>query len=70
MKKFVFAVIIAAVAASPAMAAKKAKKAAAPAQPDVAQLNDNGFRFVRDSMPMYLPSVVKMVIYPVGNKEK
>jgi len=68
MKKFAFAVLIAVVAASPAIAAKKSKKA--PAQPTVSELNDNGFRFVRDSMPMYLPSAVKMVVYPVGNKEK
>jgi len=69
MKKFAFAVLIAVVAASPAIAAKKSKKAAS-AQPTVSELNDNGFRFVRDSMPMYLPSAVKMVVYPVGNKEK
>jgi hypothetical protein len=68
MKKFAFAVLIAAVAASPAMAAKKAKKAAA--QPTVAELNDPGFRFVRDSLPMYYPSIIKAAMYPVGNKEK
>jgi hypothetical protein len=68
MKKIAFAVVIAVVAASPAMAAKKMKKSSA--EPTVAELNDNGYRFVRDSMPVYLPSFVKMVVYPVGNKEK
>jgi hypothetical protein len=68
MKKFVFAVLIAAVAASPAMAAKKAKKAKA--EPTVAELNDPGFRFLRDSMPIYYPTAVKAMVYPVGNKEK
>lgn len=68
MKTVAFAVLIAAVAASPAMAAKKAKKAAA--EPTVAELNDPGFRFVRDSLPIYYPSVIKGAMYPVGNKEK
>jgi hypothetical protein len=67
MKKFALALIIAAVAASPAMAAKKkAKKAEA--QPTVAELNDPGFRFVRDSLPVYYPTAVKMFMYPPGNK--
>jgi hypothetical protein len=69
MKKLAFAVLVVAVAASPAMAAKKAKKAA-PAQPTVAELNDPGFRFVRDSLPVYYPSIVKAGMYPVGNKSK
>jgi hypothetical protein len=67
MKTIAFAVLIAAVAASPAMA-KKAKKAKA--EPTVAELNDPGFRFVRDSLPIYYPSIVKAAMYPVGNKEK
>ena len=62
MKKFALALIIAAVAASPAMAKKRAKKVEA--QPTVAELNDNGFRFVRDSLPVYYPTAVKMMMYP------
>ena len=66
MKKFALAVVvavIAAVAASPAMAAKKKKMKRASAQPTVAELNDNGYRFVRDSMPVYWPTAFKMIYY-------
>jgi hypothetical protein len=72
MKKFALAVAVIAIAASPALAAKKHhKRAAAAAQPaSFADLNDNSYRLVRDSMPIYLPTVVKMVIYPVGNNQK
>jgi hypothetical protein len=56
--------VIAVVAASPALAAKK--KAAAPAQPDVVALNDNGYRFVHDSMPIYWPSALTALYYTSG----
>lgn len=62
MKKIALAVVIAAIAASPAMAAKRKSKKPA-AQPTVAELNDNGYRFVRDSMPVYWPSIVKVMVY-------
>ena len=64
MKKIGLAVLIAIVAASPALAAKK--KAAAPAQPDVVALNDNGYRFVHDSMPIYWPSAFTALYYTSG----
>jgi len=63
MKKIAFAVVIAVVAASPALAAKKK---AAPAQPDVVSLNDPGYRFVRDSMPIYWPSALTALYYGSG----
>ena len=61
MKKFVFAVVIAAVAASPAMAAKKKSKKMAAATPAVmattpANTNENSARFVKDALPVFLPS--------------
>jgi hypothetical protein len=57
MKKFVFAVVIAAIAASPAAAATKKKKAArAPAPVASTNSNENSARFVRDSLPIFLPS--------------
>ena len=64
MKKFAFALLIAAIAASPAAAQKKAKKEAAaePApieapQPTQAQTtNQNSANFARDSLPVFLPS--------------
>ena len=68
MKKLALAVVIAAVAASPAMAAKKKKAPAA--QPTAWELNEPGRRFFVDSLPIYLPSAAKMVLYPVGNKQK
>lgn len=61
MKKIAFALVIAAVAASPAMAAKKSKKPAA--EQTAWELNESGRRFVWDSMPVYWPSVAKMVVY-------
>ena len=69
MKKFAFALLIAAIAASPAAAAqKKAKKEATaePApmaqpveapQPTQAQItNQNSANFAKDSLPVFLPS--------------
>jgi hypothetical protein len=55
MKKFVFAVVIAAIAASPAAAAKK-KKRLAPAPVASTNSNENSARFARDSLPIFLPS--------------
>ena len=64
MKKIGLAVLIAIVAASPALAAKR--KAAPAAEPTIFERNDAGYRFVHDSMPIYWPSVVKMVVYSPG----
>jgi hypothetical protein len=66
MKKIAFGVLIALIAASPAAA--KGKKKKVKAEPTVAELNDNGFRFVRDSLPIYYPTVVKMMIYGSTSK--
>jgi hypothetical protein len=54
MKKFVFAVVIAAIAVSPAAAAKKKKMAAAPVAST--NSNENSWRFARDAFPIFLPS--------------
>jgi hypothetical protein len=62
MKRIAVALVIVAVAASPAMAAKKKSKRYK-AEPTVAELNDNGYRFVRDSMPIYWPTIVKLMVY-------
>jgi hypothetical protein len=71
MKKIAFGILIALVAASPAAAAKKSKKMVA-AEPPAAAANPNeaGWRFVRDSLPIYYPTAVKAVIYPVGNNKQ
>jgi hypothetical protein len=58
MRKLALFVALAMIAASPAMAAQKKSKRA-PAQPamtDAQKANDNSYRFVRDSLPMWLPS--------------
>ena len=68
MKKLALALVIAAVAASPAMAAKKSKKPVA--EKTAWELNEPGRRFVWDSLPVYLPTVVKMVVYSDANKAK
>jgi hypothetical protein len=74
MKKIVLAIAVAAIACSPALAAKKHHRkhvaAAQPASGSFADLNDNGFRLVRDSMPIYYPSILKMVLYPVGGSQR
>ena len=62
MKKIAFGILIALIAASPAAA--KGKKKKVKAEPTVAQLNDNGYRLVRDSLPVYYPTVMKMMMYP------
>jgi hypothetical protein len=56
MKKFVFAVVIAAIAASPAVAAKKKHKRMAAAPVASTDVNANSARFARDSLPIFLPS--------------
>jgi hypothetical protein len=62
MKKIAFGILIALIAASPAAAkGKKAKKVKA--EPTVAELNDNGYRFVRDQMPVYWPTIIKAMVY-------
>ena len=55
MKKFVFAVVIAAIAASPAAAAKK-KKRLAPAPVASTNSNENSWKFAKDAFPIFLPS--------------
>ena len=68
MRKLALFVALAMIAASPAMAAqKKAKKAAAPAMTAEQQHADNGYRLVRDSLPMWLPSWAQ-IIYQTGVK--
>jgi hypothetical protein len=62
MKKIAFGLLIAFIAASPA-AAKGKKQKKVKAEPTVAELNDPGFRFVRDSLPIYYPTIVKAMIY-------
>jgi hypothetical protein len=57
MKKIVFAVLIAVIAASPAAAAKKKSKRMHAAAPVAStNPNENSARFVRDSLPVFLPS--------------
>jgi hypothetical protein len=56
MKKFVFAVVIAAIAASPAMAAKKKHKRVAAAPVASTDVNVNSARFARDALPVFLPT--------------
>jgi hypothetical protein len=68
MKKIAFGILIALIAASPAAAAKKKKAPAA--EPTVFERNEAGFRFVRDSLPIYLPTAVKMIVYSNPNQPK
>jgi opacity protein-like surface antigen len=56
MKKFVFAVVIAAIAASPAAAATKKKKKVAPAPVASTNSNENSWKFTKDAFPIFLPS--------------
>jgi hypothetical protein len=56
MKKFVFALVIAAIAASPAAAAGKKKKAAPAPVSSSASNNENSWKFAKDSLPIFLPS--------------
>jgi hypothetical protein len=68
MKKIAFGILIALIAASPAVAAKKKKAPAA--EPTVFERNEAGFRFVRDSLPIYYPTVMKAVVYSGHNQQK
>ena len=57
MRKTALFVAFAMIAASPAMAAQKKKAAAKQAEmPEWQKQNDNSYRLVRDSLPMWLPS--------------
>jgi hypothetical protein len=56
MKKFALAVLVAVIAASPAAAAGKKSKRAAAAPQASANPNENSWRFVKDSLPVFLPS--------------
>src|SRR5437868_14248269 len=57
MKKFVFAVVIAAIAASPAAAATKIKEKVVEQAPVAStNSNENSLRFAKDSLPVFLPS--------------
>ena len=72
MKRIIFLVLAGmaavALASSPADAAKRKKAKRAPAAPVVTNVNDASFRLVRDSIPMWLPTPVK-VIYFASNPE-
>jgi hypothetical protein len=61
MKKIAFGILIALIAASPAAAKHHKKKVKA--EPTFAELNDNGYRFVRDQMPVYWPTIIKAMVY-------
>jgi hypothetical protein len=63
MRKISLGLLIAAILVSPAAAAKHKAKRVVKHEPTVAELNDNGYRFVRDSMPLYWPTVIKMMVY-------
>jgi hypothetical protein len=70
MRKIALFVALAMIVASPAMAAQKKAKQAAPKQPEMAdwqKQNDNSYRLVRDSLPMWLPSWAQPV-YQYGVK--
>ncbi len=69
MKKIALCVALAMIVASPALAAQK-KKRAEVKQPQMAEWqkqNDNSYRLVRDSLPMWLPSWAQP-IYHYGIK--
>jgi hypothetical protein len=71
MKKLALFMAIAAIAASPAMAQSKKSKAA-PKQPEMAdwqKQNDNSYRLVRDSLPMWLPSWAQPIYHGMKPKE-
>jgi hypothetical protein len=57
MKKLAFAVVVAAIATSPALAAKKKAKRVAPAPIASTNNNENSWRFAKDTLPIFLPSV-------------
>ncbi len=63
MRKIALFVALAMIAASPAMAAKKKAKPAQPAMTEAEKANDNSYRLVRDSLPMWLPSWAQPVYH-------
>ncbi len=69
MRKIALFVALAMIAASPAMAAKKKAKPAQPAMTEAEKANDNSYRLVRDSLPMWLPSWAQPV-YHYGVKPR
>jgi hypothetical protein len=72
MRKIALFVALAMIAASPAMAAqKKSMKSADPQanMTDAQKQNDNSYRLMRDSLPMWLPSWAQP-IYQYGVKPK
>jgi hypothetical protein len=70
MRKIALFVALTMIAASPALAAEKKKKAAAkPAMTSAEQANDNSYRLVRDSLPMWLPSWAQPVYQGMKKNE-
>lgn len=67
MKKIALGLLVTVVAVSPAFA-KKAKKVKA--EPTVFERNEAGFRFVRDSLPIYYPTIIKAAVYSDANQPK
>jgi hypothetical protein len=67
MKKIVMLAVVAAVAALPAAA--MAKKAKAEKEKTFAELNDPGIRFVRDGLPLILPTVLMPVYFQMHQDE-
>lgn len=69
MKKIAFGILVALIAASPAAAATK-KKQKVKAEPTVFERNEAGYRFVRDSMPVYWPTAFKVFYYSKPENRK
>jgi hypothetical protein len=65
MKKIALLVLLAMVAAVPAQAAAKKKAAKPPANP-----NEAGWRLIRDSLPMFIPTPVKIIYYHQQKQDK
>jgi hypothetical protein len=71
MKKFALALLVAAFAASPAMAATKHKKAKKMTEAEqIAQQHDNTRRFVRDALPLVLPTWSLPIFFGTHMDEK
>ena len=70
MKRTVFLVLAGmaamALAATPADAAKRKKAKRAPAVAVVTDTNDASFRLVRDSIPMWMPTPVKIIYFSMN----
>jgi hypothetical protein len=70
MRKIALFVALTMIAASPATAAqKKAKRTAEPAVPAWQQQNENSYRLVRDSLPMWLPSWAQPIYHGMKKNE-